>query len=244
MQTEQKNLEARGRAQNCLQREAEMQQESHSFDVLCFQTNTAQKVGKFSLFILPTKCHLYFIIPLSRLRQIFIFLPPLSNRAFSVVSFTPGKQLINVNLAVQTLLMQMTSYFPIIMMFRFFLPKVLTTYCTFLDVVLNQKTRNYKIQNSTNTTVRLDEFCHQKEKFSFLWHQVKDKHKNHCKSHVNIQLGFKTLHARGHFTLSWGRAGNVSGKAKSASKCPRNSMVRTSQAPGCAEQAPGTEGHP
>lgn len=103
MQAKQKNLEARGRAQNYLEREAEMQ-ESHSFDVLCFQTNTAQNLAKFSLFILPTKCHLYFIIPLSRFRKTFTFLPPLSNKAFSEVSFTSGKQLINVYLAAQTLL--------------------------------------------------------------------------------------------------------------------------------------------
>lgn len=103
MQAKHKNLEARGRAQNYPEREAEMQQERHSFDVLCFQTNTAENLGKFSLFILPAKCHLYFIIPLSNFRKTFTFLPPLSNRAFSEVTFTSGKQLINVNLAAQTL---------------------------------------------------------------------------------------------------------------------------------------------
>lgn len=131
----------------------------------------------------------------------------------------------------------MASYFPKIMLFGFFPPKFLTTFCTFLDVALNQKTINYKTQNSANTfhfqSGRLGEFCHQKEKFSFLWHEVKDKHKNHCKSWVKIQLGFKTLHARGHFTLSWVRAGawKCLWKSQNCLKCHRNSMVGAATAP-------------
>lgn len=47
--------------------------------------------GKLEPFILPSKYHLYFISPASRLRKTFTFQQPPSTKTFRIASITSGK---------------------------------------------------------------------------------------------------------------------------------------------------------